>query len=223
MLYFFTGTDAERAREAMNAAVTKTKQKNIVRITDAHSAADLDAALGGAGMFGDERVVVLDNVLGNDELRERLLARLKDFSKSGDVFFMLETLIDADTRKSVEKYAEKTERFDAPKKDRDNSIFALANALQRGQRKELWVGYQRELLKGSAPEAIHGTLFWAAKQAFLRSDTPRSRALVAQLAELPHEARRKGFDLEYALEHFVLSRACPAPKSAYSGPRKSSH
>ncbi|OGG54753.1 hypothetical protein A3C20_03945 [Candidatus Kaiserbacteria bacterium RIFCSPHIGHO2_02_FULL_55_25] len=207
MLYFFTGTDTETLRGKMSAAVGKfSKGKNIVRITDAHSAADLDAALGGAGMFGDERVVVLDNVLGNEELRERLLARLKDIAKSDDVFFMLESGIDADTRKSVEKYAEKTERYDAPKKERDNSIFSLANALQRGQRKELWVGYQRELLKGSAPEAIHGTLFWAAKQAFLRSDTPRSRELVARLAGLPHEARRKGFDLEYALEHFVLSR-----------------
>ena len=207
MLYFFTGTDIEKARDTMNAAVRKsTNGKRVVRITDAHSIADLDAALGGAGMFGDERVVVLDNVLGNKELRERLLARLKDIAKSDDVFLMLESGIDADTRKSVEKCAEKTERYDAPKKERDNSIFSLANALQRGQRKELWVGYQRELLKGSAPEAIHGTLFWAAKQAFLRSDTPRSRELVARLAGLPHEARRRGFDLEYALEHFVLSR-----------------
>lgn len=205
MLYFFTGTDTDKARNAMSAALQKTKQKNVLRITDAHSVADLDAALGGAGMFGDARTVVLDNVLGNEELREKLFARLKDISKSEDVFFMLESGIDADTRKSVEKYAEKTERFDAPKKERNNSIFALANALQRGQRKELWVGYQSELLKGSAPEAIHGTLFWAAKQAFLRSDTPKTRSLVATLAGLPHEARRKGFDLEYALEHFVLS------------------
>jgi len=205
MLYFFTGTDIEKARDAMNAAVKKsTNGKRIVRITDAHSIADLDAALAGAGMFGDERIVVLDNVLGNDELRERLLVRLKDIAKTDDAFFMLETMIDADTRKSVEKHAERTERFDAPKEKRDNSIFSLANALQRGQRKELWVGYQRELLKGSAPEAIHGTLFWAAKQALLRSDTPRFRALVARLAELPHEARRRGFELEYALEHFVL-------------------
>ncbi len=206
MLYFFTGTDTEKVRDAANTAVEKsTKNKSVVRVTDAHSTADLEASLGGAGMFGEERIVVLDNVLGNEELREKLLARLKDISESKDVFFMLESGVDAEMRKSVEKYADRTERFDAPKKERDNSIFSLANDLQRGKRKELWVGYQRELLKGNAPEAIHGTLFWAAKQAFLRSDTPRSRTLIAQLAELPHEARRKGFDLEYALEHFVLS------------------
>ena len=31
------------------------------------------------------------------------------------------------------------------------------------------------------------------------------RRLVAELAELPHEARRRGFDLEYALERFILT------------------
>jgi DNA polymerase III delta subunit len=212
MLYFFTGTDTEKAREKLSAAVASVaKKKQIIRVTDAHSVADLDAALGGAGMFGlpgqgVERVVVLDGVLSNDELHERLLGRLKDISKSDDIYFMLETGIDAETRKSVEKYAETTERYDAPKKERDNSIFALANSLQRGKRKELWVGYQRELQKGTAPEAIHGTLFWAAKQQFLSHDSPKARALVAELAALPHEARRKGFDLEYALEHFVLAR-----------------
>lgn len=206
MLHFFTGTDTEKSRERMSAAVEKiAKKKNILRITDAHTHADLEMALRGAGMFDEARVVVLDNVLGNEELREILLSRLSTLAKSPEDFFMLENFIDAATRKTVEKHAKKTERYDAPKKERDGSIFALGNALQRGKRKELWVGYQRELRKGTAPEAIHGTLFWAAKQAFLRSDTPKNRALVAALAELPHEARRRGFDLEYALEHFVLS------------------
>lgn len=215
MLYFFTGTDTETSREKLNLAVAKvTKHKTVVRITDAHTRADLGAALGGAGMFGPpaggERVVVLDNVLRSEEIREALIAQLPHLSRTPESFFMLENEIDAATRKTVEKYAEKTERYDAAKKERDNSIFALANALQRGQRKELWVGYQRELKKGSAPEAIHGTLFWAAKQALLRADTPKGRTLVALLAELPHEARRRGMELEYALEHFVLS-GTPAP------------
>jgi DNA polymerase III delta subunit len=208
MYYFFTGTDTEKLREKMSAAVEKAAGKaRIVRITDAHSLDDLDATLQGPGLFGEERVLVLDNVTLSDVLRERLLNSLPRIAESGERFFVLETDVDAVTRKTIEKYAEKTERLDAGKKAKDNSIFGLANALQRGQKKELWVGYQRELMKGSAPEAIHGTLFWAAKQAILRSHTEKNRALVAVLAELPHEARRKGFDLEYALELFVLSVA----------------
>jgi hypothetical protein len=56
---------------------------------------------------------------------------------------------------------------------------------------------------------LHGTLFWAAKQMVLKprgaSDSLRGKKLVAELAALPHEARRSGEDLEYALERFVLS------------------
>ena len=207
MLYFFTGTDSEALRKLLSAALSKhAKGRDIVRITDAHTRADLDAALSGGGMFGGARAVVLDHLCAQEELREALVSSLKRIAAAEDPVFLLESGIDAETRKLFEKYAEQTERKDLPKREKDNSIFALGNALQQGKRKELWVGLQRQLHSGTAAEAIHGSLFWAAKQALLRHDSPRNRALVAQLAELPHEARRKGFDLEYALEHFALSR-----------------
>ena len=64
----------------------------------------------------------------------------------------------------------------------------------------------QEIAKGGAPEAIHGVLFWGAKDAFLKSGgtDARIRQLVADLAALPHEARRRGEDMEYALERFIL-------------------
>jgi len=208
MLYFYSGTDTDKARNALSDALEK-KAKNtpVVRITDAHTRADLEAALQGGGMFGGERAVVFDNVYASDDLREVLSEALPRISKSKDVFFMLESTLDAATRKSIEKYATEFERFDSKKIAKAETIFSLANALQSGKKKDLWVGYQRELQGGKAPEAIHGVLFWAAKQLLLKSDTPRARMLVAELAALPHEARRQGFELEYALEHFVLSRA----------------
>ena len=45
------------------------------------------------------------------------------------------------------------------------------------------------------------------KDGFLKSSgAARERAgkLIAELAELPHEARRNGFEMEYALEHYIL-------------------
>ena len=116
---------------------------------------------------------------------------------------------DAATKKTLQKYAEQTEVFDAPKKERKDDFFAVVNALQKGQKKELWVLLQKEFAAGKAPEAVHRSLFWAAKQMVLKprgaADAARGRTMVAELAELPHAARRQGFDLEYALEHFVLS------------------
>jgi hypothetical protein len=212
MLYFYSGSDRTKARTAMNANVVSFEKRGMLplRISDANSVDDLRAALRSGGMFATERIVILEGILGNDEMREILTAELPTLKSSTDHFFMLDEKPDAATRKLVEKYAEKFERFDAAKKaEGGTTIFALANALRAGNKKALWVGYQRELLNDAAPEAIHGVLFWAAKDMLLKSradaEKIRAKKLIANLTELPHEARRRGEDLEYALERFVLS------------------
>ncbi len=210
MLHFFTGTDRQKAKGEMDAVVKKIAKKGteVVRISDANALADLSAALQGGGMFAIERIVVLDSVFTNEEMRGAAIAALPMMKKSAEHYFMLEEKPDAATRKQIEKYAEDSQKFDAPKKADSKSIFSLKDALQRRDKKALWVGYQRELAT-NAPEAIHGVLFWAAKQMHLgaRADIEKMRAakILAILAELPHEARRKGVELEYALEQFVLS------------------
>lgn len=216
MLYFFSGTDRAKVRKTVDAAAKKETKGAVVRVTDTHGLADLEAALQGGGMFAlsgaaGKRAVILDTVLGNEVLRERLMKELPVLRDSSDAFFVIEEKPDAATRRAIEKYAETSEKFDAAKRQEDKSIFALGNALKRGDKKALWVGVVRETIGGKPPEATHGFLFWAAKQMLLsaRTDTDRARArkMVAELAELPHESRRRGFDLDYALELFVLSEA----------------
>ena len=208
MLYFYSGTDREKARTGMGAALKSVaKSTEIIRISDANTAADLRSAIAGGGMFGGKRAVVLDGVSANEEMRDVLFAALPQMSKSKELFFILEGKLDALTRKGIEKYAEKAERFDVKKEKEGSEIFALANALRRGDKKALWVGYQRALLRDEAPEAIHGVLFWGAKDMFMKSngaDHTRAKKFLAELAELPHEARRRGFALEYALERYIL-------------------
>ena len=211
MLYFYFGTDREKARAAMNTAVKKFSKKGtrLVRISDANTVADVQAALQGGGMFEESRAVVFDGVCSNDEMRALVLQSLAVLKASADHYIIFEEKPDAATRKQIEKYAETSEKFDAVKQKDSSSIFSLANALRRGDKKALWVGYQRELASGKAPEAIHGVLFWGAKEMFLKSGAgaakDRAGKLIATLAELPHESRRKGIELEYAIERFVLS------------------
>lgn len=205
MLYLFFGTD----REAASAALAKAlgKYANVVRITDANSLSDLEAALRGAGMFGEKRTVVLDSVFGNEEMRDVVLRQLAALGESEEQFYLLEGKLDADTRKRIEKHAEKAEKFDAKKERESGEIFSLAYALKRGDKKALWVGYQRALLDDAAPEAIHGILFWGAKDMHMKTkgaEQMRAAKLLAELAELPHEARRSGFEFEYALEKYIL-------------------
>src|SRR3989338_3748959 len=210
MLFLYTGTDRKKAYAAMEAALKKSTKKDsrTVRITDANAPADLTAAFGGGGMFGGSRVVVLNGVLANEEMRTVLLGSLARMRDSEEIFFVLEEKPDAATRKQIEKYAQHSERYDKPAEKKSGDIFAIANALRRADKKALWVNYQRQLADNAAPEAIHGVLFWAAKDMFqkARTDAEKSRAkyLLEELAELPHESRRRGVELEYALEMFVL-------------------
>ncbi len=205
MLYLYSGTDTDRSRTRLNI-VLEGIETDIIRITDAHTLADLDAAMMGGGMFGGVRTVVLDSTLTHEEMKTVVLERLSQLKSSADTFYIYEGALDAATRKQIEKYAEKSEKFDAAKSVARETIFNLVRPLQEGKKKDLWVAYQKEIHAGKAPEAIHGIFFYAAKDALLRKPTDdRAKKLVARLAELPHEARRQGFELEYALEHFVLS------------------
>ena len=197
----------------MDVAIKKNAGKGVevVRITDSNDVADLETALRGGGMFGAERAVVLDGVFANDEMRVVLEDTLETLGASEEKIFIYEEKPNAATKRLLEKYTKSSETFDAQKIEREDNFFAVANAFRAGKKKELWVLLQREYALGKAPEMLHGTLFWAAKQMVLKpraaSDSARGKKLVAQLAALPHEARRGGEDLEYALERFVLSGA----------------
>jgi hypothetical protein len=211
MLYFFSGTDRDKIRSAMQKEIARvSKGGEVVRVTDAHTLNDFNATLEGGGMFSSGvRSVVFENLLIHAEMSLLLLNSLESLRNASDAFFIFEEKVDATTRKKIEKYAEQSVRFDAPKKMADNTAFDIANALQRGDKKKMWVAYMAQIAKGSSPEMIHGILFWAAKQSLLRSDgasKKRAEDMLCELVELPHRARREGYDMEYALERFVLSR-----------------
>ena len=195
----------------MNTALAPFIKRAIVpiHITDASAIEDFNATLMGGGMFAVERVIIFESVLENELMRTVLIETLSALKDSSDHFFLLEEKPDAATRKLIEKHAVSSEKFESSKKEASpTTIFALANALRAGNKKALWVGYQRQLQTGAAPEAIHGVLFWAVKDMFLksRSDAEKARAktLIKELTALPHDARREGEDLEYALERFAL-------------------
>jgi len=182
----------------------------IVRITDAHTVNDLKNALRGGGLFGEKQAVIFEDVCANDEMRAILTPTLSSLCDSEETFFVLEEKPNAELSRTLKKYAHEYVVHSTKKQAEDKTIFALTNALRGKNKKALWIGYQCELLKGVAPEAIHGVLFWGAKDMLLRAQARsaeqcRGAELVALLAELPHEARRSGVELEYALEQFVLS------------------
>lgn len=205
MLQVIYGSDGQKVHEKVRE-VLGCFDGSVVRITDVHTESDVRAYVGGRGMFDAKCAVVFDGVATRKELWEIVLDNAAALAESEDVFVVCESSLDAASKKVLSKHAASVEMFDLPKEKKQSDIFAMANALKRGDKKTLWVEYQRALARGDAPEAIHGVLFWGAKQMALAARPLQGRAahLLASLAELPHEARRRGFELEYALEKWVL-------------------
>jgi hypothetical protein len=210
MLHVLYGTDRVKIRHVLNTALAKkAKEQSVVRISDAHSLEDMSAVLMGGGMFAEPRTVVFEYILSREEMRSLIESSLANLSESSEEFYWIEEKLDAATKKMLGKFAN-LEVFDLPKKGAAaTTIFTVANALKRGDKKQLWISYQQQLHAGDAPEAIHGVLFWASKDMYMKSSSEsekiRAKRIVAELAELPHKSRRRGEELEYALERFVLS------------------
>lgn len=208
MLYAILGNDRASVRKALEKMLKKGT--DTVRLSDASTLADLKAVAQGAGLFGDTKQVVLEQVSVNKELYEEFLELLEAFAQSEDSFFVCEEKPNAELKRALQKYAKSVDAFVLPAKEKDTRVFAISSALKRGDKKTLWVSYRSEIMKGKAPEAILGVLFWGAKDMCMRSregssEHAKAGTYVATLAELPHEARRRGVELEYALERFVLS------------------
>ena len=208
MLYAILGNDRMNVRKTLEKVLKK--EGDTVRLSDANTSADLKTVAQGAGLFGDTKQVVLENVSANKELYEDFLELLEVFAQSEDSFFVCEEKPNTELKRALQTHAVSVDTFALPAKEKDTSVFAISSALKRGDKKTLWVSYRSEVMNGKAPGAILGVLFWGARDMVLKSrdgtsEHAKARKYVASLAELPHEARRRGVELEYALERFVLS------------------
>ena len=67
-------------------------------------------------MFGEKRIVVLDRVADNEEMREIMLAELPSLSGQSDTYVLYEEKVDAATKRLFEKHAEKVEVLTAAQK-----------------------------------------------------------------------------------------------------------
>ncbi len=209
MIHLFLGTNKKKALTALSTEGSK-RSSTALRLTDTSPAADLRAAFEQGGMFSEKRTVILDRLSDNEELWTLLVNALPRLAESPDDFFIYEEKPLAAMKRLLEKNAADTRTFDPPKSGKERpTVFGLIDHMRAGDKKKLWVAYQEELAIGNAPEAINGVLFWGAKQALLSArdakSVERSKRWVVSLTELPHESRRRGEELEYALERFILS------------------
>lgn len=236
MIYIYWGSDTKRTADALMGAISKLRARapdaHIERITDDAEQLDIEFLLASVGLFHSARVVVLDGVFARTEYKKEIMAHLPELAASQHIFFLREQDLTGAEVKKIEKHATKIVRHDVQSAIRNPfNTFALADALLAGDKKKLWLTLLEALRAGHDAIDLHGILFWGAKNLALAASsdsaeeagmhpfvytktraalgkfsTASIHALVAELAELPHEARRQGVELEYALEYFVITR-----------------
>ncbi len=236
MLYVIYGDDRARILKKVH----ELKEKLLIKKPEASvfqpdsfewNPALLESLTGGQGLFERKYIVVLGDFLEKKEIRgemQNMFPRMKD---SENIFILFDGLLDKKTEKELEKYANRTLRYEKVKKAvrAPFNIFSLSDFFVHRDSRELWTCFHVAKRIASIEE-IHGILFWQLKTMWLAKDaeTPEEVGLkpfvfrkarmglkkfTAQeieektytLLEMYHEARRGRADLAIRLERFILS------------------
>ena len=154
--------------------------------------ASFEEYLAGQGLFNDKYIVFLDNILEETSIKDYILEKLPEISKSANIFIWLERKVAKPVADKIKKSAEKAQEFletsesgrdfsvegglPAPSEARqagktfslgEFNIFSLADAFGRRDKKNLWTLYQKAIMREIPAEEISGVLFWQLKSMIL--------------------------------------------------------
>lgn len=204
MLYFFYGSDKDKAREEANALIESLRKKKpeaeVFRIDSENwNAALMEEMITGQGLFNKTYVVEIVSLFENPEAKEHYLQKLESVSASPNIFVMRESVVDKETLLAVTNASEKVQLFAFAKGRIKNefNIFSLADAFGRRDKKILWVLCQKAVASGAVPEEIHGTLFWQMKNMLLAKQCKTAKE--ANLNPLPW-SKAKTFERNWSEE-----------------------
>ena len=229
MLYVLIGSDFQKIKKRV---AELTKGHEVVRFGEGrepfqHAPSRLNAS----GLFSKKVALHLDRPLDDADGKAVFLEHLKAFADSDTPVIAIVAALDAETKKKIPKGAA-VEAYDIEEKEGgpEASVFALADAFAKGDRKTAWVLYRKFIENGSAPEELHGTLAWQARTLVLASKTKSAEEaglkpfaytkaksalsklkddpenLSRELVSLYHRSRMGQGTLENLLEMFLLKR-----------------
>ncbi|KKU59148.1 MAG: hypothetical protein UX81_C0012G0013 [Parcubacteria group bacterium GW2011_GWA2_47_12] len=216
MLYFFYGSDADKARERASAlaeSLRKRKPQAEVFCVEAENWNPLqfDELIEGQGLFNKTYIVHIVSLFENKEAKEIFLQRISDVAVSPNIFVAVESEIDKETLHTITKHSEKVQEYKKSKTEKAKfQVFSLADALGARDKKALWVGYQKAMLEGIAPENINGILSWKARSMLSARypnrywSTDELKNLSAQFVALYHDSHRGRHEFPIALERLIL-------------------
>lgn len=228
MIYFFHGSDVEKARTKAFEWIAKAKAKEpnlaYVRLArEEMTDASLDDITFSGGLFVKRLLVLVDDPFpavrskdeeedGEEEIAKCVLEEHLDaLAASDNAILILAPKLAAGKAKKIAAKAKVVYAFDTvPSRVAERGFNGnLVNALASRSRDKLWLEINRALRAGDAPEMIHGLLHWKARDLMEKGSRTwkpgEARSLSLALIELLQESRRGGLELGLALEQFALS------------------
>lgn len=198
MLYIFHGTNtsvsANKARALVNSLRAKKADAAFIEVDGDHwSDAVIKENAGGQGLFSSRSIIFLNRVTENTVAKDELPSLLDLMGESDNVFIIVEGKVNADLKKSFEKYAEKIVISDNAETvggfKKEFNIFSLADALGNRDNFKSWTIYREALENGNEPESIVGTLFWQVKSIILAANS--TSAVQAGLSPFVYSKSKK--------------------------------
>ena len=135
------------------------------------------------GLFGEQSVVLFRGVFENEEYEEYIIHNLEMLASSPTLFLIWEEKLTKKKIDTIKKYAEEVVVFEkrAVLAKEEFSIFTIADALGRRDKKRAWMLLQRAYSESVASEHIYGILFWQVKVIALVQSREKEKATFSSL------------------------------------------
>jgi hypothetical protein len=209
MIYFLYGTDIEKrgkARDAIARSFDSSSEMSDV----SWDKGQFENLAKSSSLFEAKQLIILENVLDNPEAKDFIFEKLADLKDSDNVFIFLEKKALKDTVNRFAKYSEEMKEFALPKGAAEKAnVFAITYPLERRDKKNMWLEFQKLQRTETSPEALSGILFWKIKSMILAGRSAKwteneLKNLSSKLVSLHHDAHRGLIDFETGLEKFII-------------------
>lgn len=190
---------------------------------------ELEEQAGNNGLFPETKLFILHNFLDNKETETWLWQQLDQGLFKNHHLVLVEQKLLAGPKKKLAAHQPIIKENKRPSVGRDDSVFAITNALLARDRKTAWVEYRKAIMAGKAPEEIMGLLWWQAKTMWLVAKLGQKsgvkpfvlnkskqavqkyggeagvKKLAKKIVATYHDARLGGIPLEEGCERLLLS------------------
>lgn len=187
MLHVYCGSDTVAVRGKALASLAPFEEQGIVPTrleSEQYEQGALEHFLGGASLFGEVTVCVLDTPSEDELFSETVTTSLSELAASVNTFVLIDTAPLADYRRSLQKHATSYTELKAEAKEKKDT-FALGNAFSARDKKTLWIVLASELRNGTPAEMLVGSLWWQLKAMRLAAMTKSFEE--AGLSKFPYE------------------------------------